>query len=61
MDTSEGSPTGLTFMEFVVNEPVKVPDVPVGELPSYAGFVDEADDHVTSKLLSYWGIVKVVV
>ena len=48
-------------IEFVAREPVKVPDVPVGELPSYTGFVDEEDDHVTSKLLSYWGIVKVVV
>ena len=60
METSGGSPTGLTVMVFDPSVPVRVPDVPEGLWELYEGLDDEDDDHVTSKLLSYWGIVKLV-
>ena len=47
-------------MVFDPSDPVRVPDVPEGLWELYEGLDDEDDDHVTSKLLSYWGIVKLV-
>ena len=47
-------------MVFDPSDPVRVPEVPVGDCPLYVGFEDGEDDHVTLKLLSYGGIVKLV-
>ena len=44
---------GLTVMVFDPSDPVRVPEVPVGDCPLYVGFEDGEDDHVKSKEDSY--------